>query len=217
MAALFPRWSNSAMKAALLTLAVGAATAIAAPMIYARTPFLRGQYFPVDQPVEFDHRHHVRDDGIDCRYCHRGVERTAWAGLPSTDVCVGCHGQVWRDSLLLEPVRRSYFSGQPIAWNRVHRLPDFAYFDHSIHVSKGVGCVECHGAVDEMARVYQVAPLKMGWCIECHRDPAPHLRPRDQITSTRWAPRDDDREALGRELARANGVRSVTFCSACHR
>jgi hypothetical protein len=215
MPGLFPRWSNTVLRLALVLVGACAACAIAAPMIYVRTPFDRGQLFPVDQPVEFDHRHHVRDDGIDCRYCHATVERAPSAGIPATSVCVGCHSQVWRTSPLLDPVRRSYFSGLPIPWNRVHRLPDYAYFQHAIHVNKGVGCVECHGRVDEMARVYQVAPLTMGWCIDCHRHPEEHLRPRDQIVAMEWQ-RPDDPEA-GRALARAYGVRSLTHCSTCHR
>jgi hypothetical protein len=188
MAALFPKWSDTALRLALCGAAAAAATVVVAPLVYVRTPYATDQLVPVDQPVQFDHRHHVADDGIDCRYCHRTVERAAVAGLPATEVCLGCHAQIWADSPLLEPVRRSWFSGDPIPWNRVHALPDFVYFDHSIHVAKRIDCVRCHGAVDEMPLVHQVAPLTMRWCLDCHRS-----------------------------LAGERGVQSLTDCSTCHR
>ena len=126
---------------------------------------------------------------------------------------MGCHSQVWPDSLQLEPVRRSYFSGRPLRWQRVNSLPDYVYFDHSIHVNKGVGCVSCHGRVDRMALAYQVAPLSMGWCLSCHRSPEDHLRPLDRITSMDWEPRPGE----GRSLAQLYGTRHLTNCTACHR
>ena len=214
MAALFPPWTNTATRVALIAIALGAATALAGPMIYARMPFATGQSNPLLQPVQFDHRHHVRDDGIDCRYCHGAAEHAPYAGVPATEVCLGCHNQIWNDSTLLAPVRDSAASGRPIAWQRVHSLPDFVYFDHSIHVNKGIGCVSCHGRVDEMAAVYQVAPLTMGWCLDCHRDPVPNLRPRDQITSMTWQAKSP---AVTAALAKTYGTRSLTHCSTCHR
>ncbi len=214
MAALFPPWTNTATRVALAVLSLGAAGALAAPMIYARMPFATGQNNPLLQPVQFDHRHHVRDDGIDCRYCHGAAGHAPYAGVPATEVCLGCHNQIWNDSTLLAPVRESAASGRPIAWQRVHSLPDFVYFDHSIHVNKGIGCVSCHGRVDEMAAVYQVAPLTMGWCLDCHRDPVPNLRPRDQITSMTWQPASSDVTAA---LASQYGTRSLTNCTTCHR
>ncbi|MBI4508122.1 MAG: cytochrome c3 family protein [Deltaproteobacteria bacterium] len=190
---------------------VGIPTAL---IIYVRTPYVTGQFFPVDQPVEFDHRHHVQDDGIECRYCHFDAERSAVAGIPPTEVCMGCHGQIWNNSPVLEPVRRSHFSDRPIPWNRVHDLPDFVYFDHSIHVNKGVGCVTCHGRVDQMVRVYQVAPLTMGWCLDCHRSPERHLRPKELVAVMNFRQADSRaREAL----AQRYGVRRLTHCTACHR
>jgi hypothetical protein len=164
----------------------------------------------------FDHRHHVHDDGINCLFCHTTAETAATAGVPSTDVCVGCHNQIWLGSPMLEAVRRSYFAGAAIPWNRVHDLPGYVYFDHSIHVNKGIGCVSCHGRVDQMASIVQVNTLTMGWCLGCHRNPEPNLRPRDQITSMTWAP-EGDRAALGRELAAQYGTRRLDNCSACHR
>ncbi len=192
-----------------LALVVGTPTLLLA---WVRTPQVTGQFDPVEQPVAFDHRHHVADAGIDCRYCHDTVERSRYAGLPASSVCMSCHGQVWNGSPLLAPVRRSYYENQPIPWNRVHRLPGFVCFDHSIHVQKGVGCVTCHGHVDEMAAVYQVAPLTMGWCLDCHRAPEAHLRPREDVTAT-----DSRPDGEGRALAVKNGVQHLTHCSTCHR
>jgi hypothetical protein len=182
-----------------------------------RTPYHQKREYPLDQPVQFDHRHHVRDDGIDCMYCHGGARKSAYAGIPSAELCMGCHAQVWPESVQLEPVRRSYFSGEPLRWHRVHDLPDYVYFDHSIHVNKGIGCVSCHGRVDRMALVYQQAPLSMGWCLDCHRAPERQLRPRDQITSMDWQPPAGQREALARTLAQSYGVRHLTNCTTCHR
>lgn len=168
MKALFPRWSNTAYRLAWLGLLGVGPLAITGAMVYVRTPWNTGVGDAVDQPVQFDHRHHVIDDDIDCLYCHTGAESSDYAGVPATEVCMGCHAQIWNESPLLEPVRRSYFSGQAIPWNRVHDLPDFVYFNHAVHVQRGVGCVECHGRVDRMARVYQTRSLTMGFCLDCH-------------------------------------------------
>lgn len=216
MISIFPRWSNAAVRWGLVLTAIGALAAPAALLAWVRTPYVTGQYREFQQPVMFDHRHHVGDDAIDCRYCHDMVERSPYAGVPAASVCMSCHGQIWRKSALLEPVRRSYFLNEPIAWRRVHHLPGFVYFDHSIHVGKGVGCEECHGRVDRMAAVYQAAPLTMEWCLDCHRNPAPHLRPRAAVTQMGWTP-NGDRAQLGRELAAANDVRPGTNCTVCHR
>src|SRR4051812_48870124 len=213
MAALFPPWTNTVFRLGSFALVAGLAGAIVAPMVYARSPFATHSGEPLLQPIAFDHRHHVKDDGIDCLYCHESAERGPYAGVPDTARCMGCHSQIWNDSTTLAPLRTSALTGQPILWQRVHSLPDFVYFDHSIHVTRGIGCVTCHGNVDEMAAVYQVRPLTMQWCVDCHRDPAPHLRPRDQITSTSW-------EATPAELAQLaaeSQPRVLTHCSACHR
>jgi hypothetical protein len=214
MAALFPPWTNTATRIVLGALGVAIAGAIATPILYARTPFATGAGDPLLQPVWFDHRHHVRDDGIDCLYCHEDAERSPYAGVPATERCMGCHAQIWNDSATLALVRDSAATGRPIRWQRVHSLPDFVYFDHSIHVSRGIGCVSCHGRVDEMAAVYQVHRLSMSWCLDCHRDPAPHLRPRDRITSMTW---EAESPAELAELAARYRPRSLTHCSTCHR
>jgi hypothetical protein len=216
MSALFTPRSDGVFKAVLAVVLGGAVLTLAGLMIYQRVPYGTGQAHQVGQPVQFDHRHHVRDDLIDCRYCHSSVERAASAGIPSTELCLNCHAQVWNKSPKLDLVRASWFSGEPIVWTRVHQLPDFVYFNHAIHVNKGVGCVECHGRVDRMAVVEQVQPLTMGWCLDCHRNPEPRLRPREEITNMAWKPAGDP-VALGKELARKYDVKPRTSCYTCHR
>jgi hypothetical protein len=189
MPALFRPWANTAFGLSLATLGVLVVGGISAPMILMRTSYANHVGDPVAQPVEFDHRHHTRDDGIACLYCHPGAESSAQAGVPPTEVCMGCHGQVWRDSPLLAPVRASYFSGKPIVWKRVHALPDFVYFHHGVHTQGGIACVRCHGEVEGMARVYRVAPLTMKWCLDCHRQ----------------------------QQSPPRAVTALTTCTACHR
>jgi hypothetical protein len=216
MSALFPPWTNTVAKATLFCIAFGIVNLLAFAMLWVRAPVFLGQRQVIEQPIQFDHRHHVQDDGIDCRYCHDTVERSSSAGYPPTATCMNCHAQVWNKSPLLDQVRGSYFTDRPIAWRRVHRIPQFVYFNHSIHVAKGVGCVTCHGRVDQMALMEQAAPITMGWCLDCHRDPAPNLRPREQMTSMTWQPEGDAR-ALGEQLARDYGVHTRTSCTTCHR
>ncbi|MBI4460946.1 MAG: cytochrome c3 family protein [Acidobacteria bacterium] len=184
-----------------------------------RSAYMSDINVEVEQPVQFSHKHHVADDGIDCRYCHTSVESSTFAGIPPTKTCMNCHSQIFRDSPFLKPVQDSFRTGEPIRWNRVHQLADFVYFDHSIHVSKGVGCSTCHGRVDQMPLVRQVVSLQMEWCLDCHRNPEPHLRPPDQVFSMLWQPPPDQWEQ-GRQLSRQYGIRSaaeLTSCSACHR
>jgi hypothetical protein len=185
-------------------------------MAWVRSPLSTGQGEPVDQPVAFDHRHHVRDDGIDCRYCHYDVARSRFAGLPETDLCMGCHGQIWANSPPLEPVRNSAFAERPIHWRRVTLLPDFVYFDHAIHVTKGVGCESCHGRVDLMAKVYAAAPVNMGWCLDCHRHPERHLRPPESVTVQGYEPAEPQ-EVLGPRLVKEQRVSPPVHCTGCHR
>ena len=216
MAGVFPPWTNTAFRVAVIAAVVGGTLALAAPMIWVRTPWAREQDAAADQPVELDHRHHAQDDGIDCRYCHNTAERAATAGMPSTDKCMGCHAQIWGHAPLLEVVRRSYFSGDSIPWNRVHQLPGYVYFNHSIHTTHGFGCATCHGRVDRMASVFQFADLTMGWCLDCHRNPERYIRPLDQITNMSWSAGDGQLE-LGRALVQKLGIRSLTSCTTCHR
>lgn len=216
MPALFPRRANSLFRGALL---VAAAAFVAIPLFlmgYVRTPLATGELSAPEQPVPFDHRIHVQGLRIDCRYCHSSVERAATAGIPATDVCVPCHSQVWLSSSAFAPVRASRQTGGSIEWQRVNRLPDYVFFNHAIHVEKGVGCETCHGRVDEMAHVKQTAPLTMSWCLDCHRAPDQHLRPVEQMTAMGWTPAIPQAE-LGRELARRYHVRRLTTCTTCHR
>ena len=168
------------------------------------------------QPVPFSHKHHVSGLGIDCRYCHSSVEESAFAGLPSTKTCMTCHAQIWATSPMLEPVRASFRSGQPLVWTRVNDLPDFVYFNHSIHVKKGMGCVTCHGRVDQMPLMWQAASLQMEWCLACHRAPEQYVRPRQQVFSMEWEP-STYQVALGQQLVQEYHIASRTSCSVCHR
>ncbi|MGH9902087.1 MAG: cytochrome c3 family protein [Pyrinomonadaceae bacterium] len=187
-----------------------------------RSSYNTGQYIERQQPVQFSHKHHVGDDGIDCRYCHTSVEVSSSAGLPSTKTCMNCHSQIWNQSPYLEIVRQSWRDNKPIEWTRVHDLPDYAYFNHSIHVAKGVGCNTCHGPVHEMPAVYQAKSLQMEWCLECHREPERFLRPKDQVFNLDWPEENVSEEQLrrGRQLKADLKVRSadiITSCSTCHR
>jgi hypothetical protein len=184
-----------------------------------RSPYqTRVQVIP-EQPVPFSHEHHVRGLGIDCRYCHTSVETSSFAGLPPTYTCMSCHSQIWSETAMLEPVRASLANDQPLRWNRVHDLPDFVYFHHGIHVQKGVGCKSCHGRVDLMPLTWKDQPLTMEWCLECHRHPERHLRPREEVFNMAWAPPDGDQLALGRKLVKDYGIPGdrLTNCSTCHR
>jgi hypothetical protein len=170
------------------------------------------------QPVPFSHEHHVTGLGIDCRYCHTTVEKSAFAGIPPTKTCMTCHSQIWTNAQMLQPVRDSWNKDQPLTWTRVHNLPDFVYFDHSIHVAKGVGCATCHGPVNKMPLMYQNATLLMEWCLDCHRDPAKNLRPKDQVFIMNYEQPKNQRE-LGERLVKEYRVHTsqLTNCYVCHR
>ncbi|HEV7783958.1 MAG TPA: cytochrome c3 family protein [Thermoanaerobaculia bacterium] len=187
-----------------------------------RSSYVTGQNVIVDQPVPFSHQHHAAELGLDCRYCHTSVEKSSFAGLPPTATCMNCHRQIWTNAQLLAPVRDSYATGTPLRWARVHDLPDYAYFNHKIHIAKGVGCATCHGQVDKMPLMFQNASLQMEWCLDCHRNPARYVRPREEVFNMEWQPPADP------EAARRQGIRLVkeykilppanlTSCSTCHR
>ena len=192
-----------------------------AGMALERSGWNTGQGVTIKQPVPFSHDHHVTGLGIDCRYCHTGVEKTAFAGIPPTATCINCHKLIWNDSPLLAPVRDSFKTGKPLEWVRVHDLPDFVYFDHSIHVAKGVGCASCHGRIDHMALTSQAGSLQMEWCLDCHRDVKPNLRPRGEIFNMGWEPAPGEAGASqADELAKRYAVRTkfaLMNCSTCHR
>ena len=185
-----------------------------------RSPYNTRAFVARQQPVQFSHKHHSGDDGIDCRYCHTTVEVSWFAGIPPTATCMNCHSQLFADSPYLEPVRESFRTGKPIKWTRVHDLPDFVYFNHSIHVNKGVGCSTCHGRVDQMPLTWSVVSLHMEWCLECHRNPAKYIRPREQVFNLDWPPPGYDQMAEGKKLMMRydiDSVEEITNCSTCHR
>jgi hypothetical protein len=171
---------------------------------------------PVEQPVPFSHEHHVGGLGIDCRYCHTTVETSSFANIPPTKTCMNCHSQIWSTAPMLEPVRESFRTDKSIRWIRVHDLPDYVYFNHSIHVAKGVGCTTCHGQVNKMPLMWQESSLQMTWCLDCHRHPERFVRPRSEVFSVTYTP-PADQLALGRKLVKEYSIRSLTSCSTCHR
>lgn len=172
----------------------------------------------VEQPVPFSHKHHVAGLGLDCRFCHATVETSAHAGFPSTHVCMTCHSQIWTNAAMLEPVRESLVDNKPLHWVRVAKLPDYVFFRHDVHIAKGVGCVSCHGPIDKMPLTYRAKALTMEFCLDCHRDPTPHLRPPDKVTDMEWKPAGSPR-ALGEKIAAHAGIRfgELTHCYVCHR
>ncbi len=216
MAQFFPRTANSVARLSLLAVVV-AVTALAVwGYEIAESSYETRQDVPREQPVPFSHEHHAGGLGIDCRYCHTTVTNSSFANLPATKICMNCHSQMWAVAPALEPVRESYRTGESIQWTRVYDLPDFVYFDHSIHVHKGIGCSTCHGRVDEMPLTWQAPSLRMKWCLDCHRDPARYVRPRDQVFNMSYAA-PSDQEALGRKLVAEYHIISRTSCSTCHR
>jgi len=215
LAQIFPRSANRApLILALLVLVVPVA-AVAGVWYWFSPRFTDVGYRPV-QPVPYSHRLHAGNLRIDCRYCHASVEVSAVANVPPTQVCMNCHRVVKVDSPALEPIRESAKSGAPMRWVRVHKLPEYAYFDHHAHVRAGVGCVTCHGHIEEMDVVQQAEPLSMGWCLDCHRNPQPNLRPVSEITNMSWKPARDP-AARARQLAGLRHVRPPVECSGCHR
>jgi len=183
------------------------------------SPYTPQQTIAREQPVQFSHAHNVGAIGIECRYCHTSVEKAAFAGIPPTKTCMNCHSQIWAQSPYLEPVRASFRNDTSLEWTRVHDLPDFVYFDHSIHVDKGVGCETCHGRVDQMPLMYQAATLQMRWCLDCHRNPEKYLRPKDQVFTMGWQP-PVEQAVLGERLKREYHIRDravLESCSTCHR
>jgi Cytochrome c7 and related cytochrome c len=169
-----------------------------------------------EQPIPFSHAHHVGDVGLDCRYCHTSVETSSFANIPPTKTCMNCHSQIWNSSPTLEPVRESFRTDRSIAWTRVHDLPDFAYFNHSIHVNKGIGCETCHGRIDKMPLTWQKSSLQMEWCLDCHRHPEQYVRPREAVFQMGYEP-PGDQETLGQQLVKEYKIQSLTSCSTCHR
>jgi len=179
-----------------------------------RSPYATDQGVTREQPVPFSHQHHVAGLGIDCRYCHTAVETSNFAGIPPTQTCMNCHAQIWTNASMLQPVRDSFESGKPLVWQRVHRLPDFVHFNHSIHINKGIGCASCHGRIDKMSLTYQAAPLTMEWCLGCHRHPEDYVRPKKEVFNMAYVAQDQ--KTAGPQLVKQYHIQSLTACSTCH-
>jgi hypothetical protein len=215
LAQIFPKWANWIP---LIVLGGGGAlalTALALLYYYGSPQNTQVGYRP-PQPVHYSHRLHPGNLGLDCRYCHNQVESSRFANLPSVQTCMNCHKLILRESELLKPVRDAWENGQPIQWIRVHDLPDYAYFDHAAHLRGGVGCVTCHGEVVLMDTTIQIAPLSMGWCLDCHRNPEPNLRPTDQVVNMYWQPPENQHEWAA-DFRRKQNINPPTDCSGCHR
>jgi hypothetical protein len=184
-----------------------------------RSSYVTDEGIAKNQPVPFSHEHHVSGLGIDCRYCHTSVDKSAFAGIPATKTCMTCHSQIWTNAAMLQPVRDSWLSGQPIRWTRVNDLPDYVYFNHSIHIAKGVGCNTCHGPVDQMPLMYQAKSLQMEWCLDCHKNPEKYVRPKDQVFNMKYQP-PSDQQTLGETLVNTQyhvHKEQLTNCAVCHR
>lgn len=212
---VFPKWTNL-LRPVLAAVLVLVPAYLVVLLAYGASPRTTNVGYRPVQPVPYSHALHAGRLGIDCRYCHNTVEVAADAAVPPTQTCMNCHARIRATSPKLLPVRESYATGLPIPWVRVHDLPDYVYFNHSAHVRRGVGCVECHGRVDTMEVVTQVHRLSMGWCLDCHRHPEPHLRPPDMVTKMDWVAPEDP-ETYGRQLRLANNINPPTDCWTCHR
>jgi hypothetical protein len=219
MSQLFPRSANALARSSIfggLTLVLTLLMVVFALM---RSSWATKQYEIVDQPIQFSHAHHVGGVGLDCRYCHTSVESSSFAGIPPTKTCMNCHSQLWTNAPILEPVRASFRDNTNLTWIRVNDLPDFVYFNHQIHVRQGVGCVTCHGQVDQMPLMYQAKSLLMEWCLDCHRAPEKYIRPREDVFNMAYQAPANQLE-LGLRLKREYNIASVehmTSCSICHR
>lgn len=218
MAQLFSPRANTIVRIVIVVVPCLLIVAFAYAYQYANSPYATGEGWVADQPVPFSHKHHVAEVGLDCRYCHTGVEKAAFAGMPPTATCMTCHSQLWTNAEMLAPVRDSLATGERIRWQQVYRLPDYVYFDHRAHVKNGVGCSSCHGDMTTQPLTRQETPLTMGWCLECHRDPGRHLRPEDAVFDPH-APDPDNGPAKAAELLRHYVIRTenMTDCSTCHR
>jgi hypothetical protein len=232
MAQIFHRSTNTISRATIFGAVFVVAALFWAMAEIQRSPYVTYAKVVRPQPAPFSHQHHVSGLGIDCRYCHTSVEESSFAGIPPTKTCINCHSQIWTQAAMLEPVRESFRSNRSLVWTRVNDLPDFVYFDHSIHINKGVGCNTCHGPVDRMPLMFNYASLQMEWCVDCHRAPEKNVRPRDQVFNMRYQPPSSERpvqldsrtftdqDSLGLYLVKKyklRGERDITSCSTCHR
>ncbi|MEQ1756783.1 MAG: cytochrome c3 family protein [Vicinamibacterales bacterium] len=216
MSQIFRPSANTLSKLSLFVALSAVAGLILVAVVLGRSSYVTRANEFVEQPIQFSHLHHVKDDGIDCRYCHTSVETSTFAGIPPTKTCMNCHSQLFNTAPILEPVRASFRDDTPLRWVRVHDLPDFVYFNHSIHVKKGMGCETCHGRVDEMPLMRQQNTLQMQWCLDCHRAPENFVRPRSEITTMGYRPAEPQ-SVIGPRLVKEYDIRPNTSCSTCHR
>ena len=216
MPQIFHRSFNTLSKLSLAGVVILVGSLIGLAMLLGRSSYVTRAHEYIEQPVQFSHLHHVTDDGIDCRYCHTSVETSSFAGIPPTKTCMNCHSQIWQSAPILEPVRASFRDDRPMQWTRVHDLPDFVYFNHSIHVKRGMGCETCHGRVDQMPLVRQEQSLQMDWCLNCHRNPQNYVRPRNEVFTMGYRP-EVPQAVQGPELVKEYNINPSTNCSTCHR
>ena len=216
MPQIFQRSANTISKVSIFGVLTLVGGLILLAIVLQRSTYVTRAHEYIEQPIQFSHLHHVTDDGIDCRYCHTSVETSAFAGIPPTKTCMNCHSQLFNTEPILEPVRASFREDKPLHWVRVHDLPDFVYFNHSIHIKKGIGCESCHGRVDQMPLTIQEQSLQMEWCINCHRNPEKYVRPRSEVTTMGYRP-PVPQSVIGPQLVKEYGINSLTSCSTCHR
>lgn len=216
MPQIFQRSANTTSKVSIFGILFIIGSLILFAIVLARSSYATRQEEFVEQPLQFSHMHHVADDGIDCRYCHTSVESAAFAGIPPTKTCMNCHAVLFANASFLEPVRASFRDNRPLHWIRVHDLPDFVYFNHSIHVKKGIGCESCHGRVDQMPLMYQASTLLMDWCVDCHKNPQDYVRPRSEVTTMGYRPAIAQ-AVLGPQLVKEYAINPPLNCSTCHR
>jgi hypothetical protein len=212
----FPRTANTFARMTIFAVVLALAVLLWLSYLVVRSPYEMMQNVPREQPVPFSHEHHVGGLGIDCRYCHTTVETSSFANIPATKICMNCHSQMWATSPMLEPVRESYRTGKSIEWTRVNDLPDFVFFNHSVHVQHGIGCDTCHGRVDKMPLMWQAQDLTMAWCLNCHRRPEEYVRPKDQVFNMGYAYPPNQLQ-VGRKLVAEYHIQRLTSCSICHR
>jgi hypothetical protein len=216
MSQIFHRSANTLSKVSIFGILSLVGGLVLLAIVLARSTYVTRAHEFVEQPLQFSHMHHVTDDGIDCRYCHTSVETSSFAGIPPTKTCMNCHSVLFANASFLEPVRESFRDNRPLHWVRVHDLPDFVYFNHSIHVKKGIGCESCHGRVDQMPLMYQENSLLMEWCINCHKNPQDYVRPRSEITTMGYRPAVAQ-SVLGPQLIKEYRINPPLNCSTCHR
>ena len=216
MSQIFHRSANTIARVSIVALIAILALLGGVVDTIQRSPWVTGARDAREQPIQFSHERHVGSNGIDCRYCHTSVEESSFAGIPPVKTCMNCHSQIFSNAPFLEPVRESFRTGTPLKWTRVHDLPDFVYFNHSIHVNKGVGCTTCHGAVDRMPLMWQENTLQMEWCLNCHRNPEQYVRPRDAVFRVDYTAPANQAE-LGKKLVAEYQIQKLTSCSTCHR